>query len=131
MPGTFLLDRTRWDLLVDTSGNIAVAQEPYALAQDAASVVKLFKGEDYYNITRGMPYFEEVLGYSPPWSLIKALWEADVLNYVPNTVEAAVFIQSFVNRVVTGQVQCTSNLGTFGLTVFQHIVPMGAATTSL
>ena len=37
MANTLLLDRTVWDLLLDGSGNIAIATEPYATAQDVAS----------------------------------------------------------------------------------------------
>ena len=55
---TLLLDRTYWDLCVDSSGNLAVASEPYSLAQDAASAIKLFQGEYIYDTTIGIPYFE-------------------------------------------------------------------------
>ena len=40
--------------------NIAVADEPYALAQDAASAIRTFIGECYYDTTKGLPYFEKV-----------------------------------------------------------------------
>ena len=39
---TLLLDLTNWDLLVDASGNIAVASDPYSVAQDVASAVRVF-----------------------------------------------------------------------------------------
>ena len=55
MPATLLLTPQTWDLTVDASNNIAVAAEPYALAQDAASAIRLFQGEDYYDTTRGIP----------------------------------------------------------------------------
>ena len=42
---TLLLTTDAWDLTVDVSGNIAVADEPLALAQDAASAIRLFAGE--------------------------------------------------------------------------------------
>lgn len=34
MASTLLLDTLAWDLAVDAAGNIAVATEPYSLAQD-------------------------------------------------------------------------------------------------
>ena len=39
---TLLLDQTEWDLVLDASGNIALASPPYALAQDVASAVRTF-----------------------------------------------------------------------------------------
>ena len=63
---TLLLDRTAWDLCLDSNGNIALASEPYSLAQDVASAVRLFLGECYYDTTKGIPYWTEVLGMLPP-----------------------------------------------------------------
>ena len=51
---TLLLDPLKWDLVVDAAGNIAVASPPYALAQDAASSIKLFSGECYYDTSIGV-----------------------------------------------------------------------------
>ena len=56
MADTLLLDLTNWDLVLDVNGNIAIARPPYALAQDAASAVKTFQGECYYDTTLGIPY---------------------------------------------------------------------------
>lgn len=41
---TLLLDRATWDLAVDAQGNIAVADVPYATAQDVSSAVRVFRG---------------------------------------------------------------------------------------
>jgi hypothetical protein len=101
---TLLLDTVTWDLAVDTAGNIALASEPYALAQDAASAIKLFEGELYFDTTKGIPYFAQVLGQAPPVSLMKAYFIRAALT-VPGVVSAVAFIASWVDRVVTGQVQ--------------------------
>ena len=101
---TLLLDVTGWDLVVDTRGNIALASEPYALAQDAASAIKLFQGELYFNTAKGVPYWTNVLGKAPPLSLIKSKLVAAALT-VPGVVAARAFVSSFTNRTVTGQVQ--------------------------
>ena len=61
----------KWDLCVDNSGNIALATEPYALAQDVASAIKLFKGELWYDAQKGVPYFEKILGKRPPAALFR------------------------------------------------------------
>lgn len=107
---TLLLDVDQWDLVLDVAGNIAVASDPYALAQDAASAVKLFKGELWYDTEPGVPYFETILGKRPPLSLIKSKL-VDAALRVPGVVAARVFITAFENRVVSGQVQVTDQQG--------------------
>ena len=63
---TLLLDRATWDLCLDAAGNIATASEPYALAQDASSAIRLFVSEAWYDTTQGIPYFTNILGQAPP-----------------------------------------------------------------
>jgi len=107
---TLLLDSDSWDLVADAAGNIAVASEPYSLAQDAASNMRLFQGELYFDTTQGIPYFSQVLGYTPPLSLLKAYLVQAALQ-VPGVVSAKCFITSWVDRVVSGQVQITDSSG--------------------
>ena len=107
---TLLLDQTNWDLVVDVSGNIARASNPYALAQDAASAIKLFSGELYYDTSQGIPYFSQILAKQPPISLIKAKYIAAALT-VPEVIEAACFISAISGRQISGQVQVTSSSG--------------------
>lgn len=107
---TLLLSTDAWDLMVDASGNIAVADEPYALAQDAASAIRLFQGELYYDTTQGIPFFEQILGQAPPISLMKAYFNRAALT-VPGVVTAKTFILSWTDRTVTGQVQVTDAAG--------------------
>jgi hypothetical protein len=110
MPSTLLLNPQSWDLMINASRNIAVAAKPYALAQDAASAIKLFKGEDYYDITRGVPYWEEILGHWPPVSIMKAHFVA-AAKTVPEVVDAQSFISSIEDRRPKGQVQITDTTG--------------------
>jgi hypothetical protein len=112
VPGfsTLLLDRTTWDLVLDASGNIAVASPPYALAQDVASACRTFLGEVYYDTTLGVPYFERVLGKFPPLQLVKQLL-ADAALTVPGVTDPVVFISSFTDRGLSGQVQFTDPSG--------------------
>jgi len=110
MPSTLLLNPETWDLMVTASGNIAVAAEPYALAQDAASAIKLFQGEDYYDTTRGVPYWETILGHWPSVSVMKAYFVRAALT-VPNVVAAQAFIESIEDRRPKGQVQVTDRAG--------------------
>jgi len=101
---TLLLDRTAWDLILDSSGNIAMAEPPYALAQDVASAVRLFFGELWYNGGKGIPYWEEVLGHLPPMSLLTGLIEKSALG-VPGVTSAQCMITSFDSREIAGEIR--------------------------
>lgn len=107
---TIYLDPASWDLALDSSGNIALAEEPYSLAQDAASAIKTFQGEVYYNTSLGVPYFQEILGKFPPTTLIKAQFIKAALT-VPDVVSAQVFIASITARRISGQVSVTNSAG--------------------
>lgn len=108
---TFLLDSARWDLVTDASGNIAVASPPYALAQDAASAVRLFQGELWYDTSRGVPYFQQILGKQPPLGTLKSAFTAAAMT-VPNIETAQTFVTAITNRGVVGQMHLTTTAGT-------------------
>lgn len=101
---TLLLDIEAWDLVLDASGNIAMASAPYAIAQDVASAVRLFLGELWYDTTQGIPYWTKVLGKLPPASLLIELINKAALS-VRDVVSCQTFITSFTKRGVTGQIQ--------------------------
>lgn len=107
---TLLLDVALWDLVLDSSRNIAVASAPYSLAQDVASAIKTFLGEVWYNTTLGVPYFSQILGHTPPLALFQEYMIAAALT-VPGVTSATCVIESFKGRTVTGQVQFTDSSG--------------------
>ena len=123
---TLLLTRDQWDLCLDASGNIAVASNPYALAQDAASAIKLFVGELWYDTTQGVPYFETILGRPPSLAFMKARFVAAALT-VPEVASATCYITGIVDRKLSGQVQVTSTSGVVAVTSFSPppTTPMG------
>ena len=114
---SLLLDQQTWDLVADLDGNIAVADAPYAQAQDAASAMRTFQGEVFYDVNFGIPYWARVLGQITPMSLIKAYWNQIALT-VPGLVSAQAFISSFVDRKLVGQVQVTNSAGETSAAVF-------------
>lgn len=95
-----------WDLALDANGSIALASVPYSLAQDAASAIKTFIGEVYYDTTQGIPYFTQILGQYPPLNLMRQQFVNAAMT-VPGVKAAQVFFLSYSNRVITGQVQVT------------------------
>ncbi len=114
---TLLLDTAQWDLVIDAFSNIAMASPPYALAQDAASEIRTFKGEVWYDTTHGVPFFSAVFGQAPPLTLLKAQFTAAALN-VPGVVSAKCFISGLKHRQVTGQVQTTDGSGQVSTVAF-------------
>lgn len=122
---TLLLDQSKWDLVLDVNGNIAVAGVPYSLAQDAASAIKTFLGEVYFDTTIGMPYMTEILGKSPPLALLKSRLQTAALT-VPGVASAQVFLTALRNRELTGQVQVRSAAtGQVSVATFAVINPQG------
>jgi hypothetical protein len=120
---TLLLDTALWDLVLDAHGNLAVASNPYSLAQDVASALRLFVGECYYDTTRGIRYFEDILAYAPPIDLLKSSLTNAALT-VPEVVTAQAFVAVDDTRTVTGQVQCTTTTGP--VVVTGPVTPGGA-----
>ena len=110
MMNTMLLNPGTWDLMVDASGNIAMAQEPYANAQDVASAVRLFQGELYYDTSKGVPFFDQVLGVEVPVQNIQSLFEAAALT-VPDVVEAKCDLQQDAARNLLGTLQVINSAG--------------------
>ena len=110
MATSLALELQDWDLCVDTSGNIALATEPYSIAQDVACACKTFLGECWYNTTYGIPYLQQVLGQLPSLSVIKALL-VTAASTVPGCGNPIAFITGFQNRQLVGQIQFIDDLG--------------------
>ena len=107
---TLLLDLGLWDLTLDAFGNIALAAEPYALAQDVASACRTVLGEVYYDTTLGVDYFGQIFGLTPPTSVFQEMFVAAALT-VPDVVSATCNIEAYdpVTRLATGQVLFTDS----------------------
>lgn len=112
MPSTLLLDVGLWDLTLDAAGNIAMAQAPYALAQDVASACRTVLGEVYYDTAQGVDYFGQIFGKTPPASVFQEMFVAAALT-VPGVVSATCVIAAYSaeTRVATGQLQFVDSDG--------------------
>jgi hypothetical protein len=99
-----------WDLTV-TSGNLSVIDGSAAIAQDVASAVRLFRGELWYDTTRGVPYFEAILGQAPPAGVVTARVTAAALT-VPHVVRVRDALDPVgVDRRLTGTLTITDDRG--------------------
>jgi len=105
---TLLLDVGLWDLTLDAYGNIALAAEPYALAQDVASACRTVLGEVYYDTSLGVDYFGQIFGKTPPANVFQEQFIAAALT-VPDVVSATCIIEAYSpeTREATGQVLFT------------------------
>lgn len=106
---TLFLDPLSRDLALDADGNIAVASDPYSLAQDAASAILLRFGELWFDTSIGVPY-SSILGKTAPFSLGKSSMVKAALG-VPGVTAAAVFVSGVADRKLSGQVQVTDETG--------------------
>ncbi len=109
---TLLLDPSTWDLLLDSNGNIAKATNPYSIAQDVSSAIKLFLGELYYDTTKGLPYFDKIFGQpqSNAVAVLSAQVEIAALT-VPEVVKAKVTQLYYNDRVLSGVVEVIDTTG--------------------
>lgn len=124
---TTLLLNSNWGLSLDANGNIAVANEPYSLAQDAASAIQTYLGEVYWDTTLGVPYLTQIFGLSPPLALLKQLLIKAALSASPRIASAQVFFSFFnqATRQLAGQVQITSVTGQMAAQNFSTAQPPG------
>lgn len=109
---SLLLDDVTWDLVADASNNIAICAAPYSVLQDVSNAVRTVLGEVWFDTTLGIDYFGLVLGKSPSLALLKGAI-VNAAKSVMDVNSAKCVIQSFQNRVLTGQIQVTTSSGTF------------------
>lgn len=114
---SLLLDRDAWDLVLDSSGNIAACSEPYSMAQDVATACRTFKGELIYDSKDGVPYFSDILGQWPPLSLVRERLKSAALS-VSGVVAAQVIITGVDGRTLSGQAQFTDTDGVISTVTF-------------
>ena len=108
---TLALDLTTWDICTDINGNIAVAVDPYAIAQSVACACRAFLGEQWYDTTAGIPYFQNILGQPLSATYLKAQLVAAAAA-VPGCYNPIVYLSELSDRAISGQVQFTDQAGT-------------------
>ncbi|WP_205626467.1 hypothetical protein [Novosphingobium fuchskuhlense] len=91
-------------MCLTSTGDIAVAVEPYAQEQDVASECRLILGEAWYDTTIGIPYITDILGRAVPVQLIKEYLVA-AAKRVPGVANVTVYLSSITARGLSGQVQ--------------------------
>lgn len=110
MASTLLLDTATWDLTLDASRRIALATDPYATAQAVATAIRLWLGEEWYDTSQGVDWFN-ILGVTARPSFIKTQLVKAAMS-VPGIVSAICYLSSLSHRAVSGQVIVTTSAGT-------------------
>lgn len=105
---TLFLNPNTWDCVLDAAGDIALATNPYSLAQDAASSIKTYLGEAYYDTLLGIPYDTLILGKNPSLEFVRGQFIQAAMK-VPEVIAARVFFTDFTDRKLSGQVQITDS----------------------
>ena len=122
---TMLLTVDQWDVCLDANQNWAMAEPPYALAQDVASSARTFLAEVFYDDTLGVPYQQQVLGHNPPLNVLSGFMVQAALT-VPGVVTAQFAVYSVIGRKVNGAITFTDNLGNTGTVGVSASQPVGS-----
>lgn len=77
---SFMLETDSWDISLDSFGNIAITDNPYAVAQDVACACLTFLGESWYDTSLGIPYYQRILGHWPGTQLINTKMQTEALK---------------------------------------------------
>ena len=106
---TLLLNGT-WDLTLDKSGRIAVAEGAYATAQNVANECRLFTQDAYFEPGRGIPYYLIALGRKLSPSVLRARLRdaAYLVEDVEDVTDVVLESLDTETRKVTGEIQFTS-----------------------
>ncbi|PNK89137.1 hypothetical protein [Serratia odorifera] len=103
---SLLLDTNTWDLVLDDKGNIAVTDNPYAVAQDVACACSTFLGECWYDTTLGIPYYPRILGHWPGTQLINTKMQQEALK-LPYVSSATCTAAADGDRKISGVMTIT------------------------
>ena len=108
-----LLLNGNWDLTLDKSGRIAVAEGAYATAQAVANECRLFTDDAYFETERGIPYYLIALGRKLSPSVLRARLRdaAYLVEDVEDVTDVVLESLDTETRRVTGEIQFTSKEG--------------------
>ena len=102
----------KWDITIDSSGNLVTTAGRYCDAQNVANAVRLFTKDAYLRQRQGVPHFDLDLSVKPALSEVRAVYRETALN-VENIADATVDIAGLDTdtRAMTGTITATSESG--------------------
>lgn len=106
MAKTLLLSQAAWDLVLDEAGQIRTTLGPYAVAQNVANRIRLFRDDAWYDGKRGVPHFILDLGQRPAPSAVRAEYTRAAME-IDGVASATVSVEYDGDRVQGGDIQLT------------------------
>ena len=109
-----------------SGGQIATVSGSDETAQAVSCAVRTFLGEVWYDTSQGVPHREQILGLSPPASLVAELIARQALT-VPGVVDARCVITQSAGRQLSGAIYFTTKDGeTVNLTLTTQVATADA-----
>jgi hypothetical protein len=107
---TLLLDRKKWDLALDGTGRIALANGDYATAQNVANETRLFTNDAYFIQDKGTPYFAVSLGQRTNQAIVRSYLRRAALRAqdVKEILSIRIVSVNPETRTLTGDIHFTT-----------------------
>lgn len=108
------LNTDTWDIQLDAKGNIDIASNPYACAQDVATACSTFRGECIYDTSIGVPYQDKILGFNPSSGTVQTWLQNEALRlpYIAQAQAQATVINNSQTRATSGVIVVVDTNGT-------------------
>ena len=94
----------KWDITLNSVGDIETTNGDYAIAQEVANQIRLFTNDAYYNSESGIPHFILDLGQRPIESLVKSRIK-DACLLVKGVADVNIKDVEVVDRVLKGKIE--------------------------
>jgi len=100
----------KWDLDLTQSGALATVEGAPRAAQDVATACRTFRGECWYDTTRGIPYLDQIFGDTPPEIVIRQYLETEAGTQAEVSAAVATLV-GFDGRSLSGRIRVTTDEG--------------------
>lgn len=97
----------KWDLMLTAGGDIALANDAFATAQNVANEARLFLNDAYFTQDQGAPYYNISLGQRTNSATVAAYWRKAASNVddVRGITELIVNPVEIESRNLTGDIR--------------------------
>ena len=107
---TTLSLNSNWDLMIDNNGNIALITDEQEIAQNVATSCRVFKGEEPFDVERGIPYKTQIMGEYPDSNILNAYFEKEAKR-ISGVENITVLNSGFVNRTLYPDIEIQTETG--------------------
>jgi hypothetical protein len=109
---TLFLNTDKWDIELNSNGDLKLVKSPYADAQNVANAIRLFTRDAFLAQNKGVPHFELDLGRMPAFSAVRSVYRKNA-RAVENIRDAVIQNLRVDNdtRALTGIIIATTEDG--------------------